>query len=220
MRSFNDIFRIAAERQGGEAALETKLQRPKPASELSEIPEDRWLATMTRCIFQSGFNWKVVEAKWDGFEVAFDGFDVDRNAMMDDDKLDALLKDKRIVRNGPKIVTVRDNALFLKDLRAEGGVAKVIAEWPAEDYVGLLDMLKKRASRLGGHTGQYFLRFSGVDSFILSRDVVARLVAEGVVDKEPTSKSGMRKVQEAFDTWRNESGRSLTEISRVLAMSV
>ena len=31
---------------------------------------------MTRAIFQSGFSWKVIEAKWPGFEEAFDGFDV------------------------------------------------------------------------------------------------------------------------------------------------
>jgi len=30
----------------------------------------------------------------------------------------------------------------------------------------------------------------------------------------------MRAVQEAFNAWKNESGRSLTEISRVLAMSI
>ncbi|MEM9715321.1 MAG: hypothetical protein AAF826_02270 [Pseudomonadota bacterium] len=60
----------------------------------------------------------------------------------------------------------------------------------------------------------------GRDSFILSRDVIARLIAEGVIDKAPTSKKTMSAVQTAFNTWRDQSGRSLTEISRVLAMSL
>ncbi len=64
------------------------------------------------------------------------------------------------------------------------------------------------------------MRFMVRDSFILSRDVVARLVAEGVVDKAPTSKGAMRAVQDAFDRWMDQSGRGLTQISRVLAMSV
>ena len=56
-------------------------------------------------------------------------------------------------------------------------------------------------------------------SFILSRDVTARLIAEGVIDKPATSKTALKSVQAAFNTWMEQSGRSLTEISRVLAMS-
>jgi 3-methyladenine DNA glycosylase Tag len=175
---------------------------------------------MTQRIFCAGFNWKVIEAKWEGFETAFHGFDVDRAAMMDDDWLDQLLQDTRVVRNGSKLQSVRDNAVFLRELRAEGGVGKVFGGWPSEDYVDLLEMLKRRGSRLGGATGQYFLRFMGVDSFILSSDVSARLIAEGVVDKPPTSKGAMRSAQAAFNDWRVQSGRSLTEISRVLALSI
>ena len=59
----------------------------------------------------------------------------------------------------------------------------------------------------------------GVDSWILSPSVVAALVNAGVVDKAPTSRKAMEAVQAAFTQWRKESGRSLTEVSRVLAMS-
>lgn len=220
MRKFAEIFEIAAARHGGAQAFEAKLTKPKPAAALGKVPEDRWLAGMTRAVFNAGFNWKVIEAKWDGFEEAFHGFDVDRCAMMDDDWLDRLVSDTRIVRNGAKIVSVRDNAVFLTSLRRTGGAGKVFGGWPADNYVGLLDLLKREGNRLGGASGQYFLRFSGVDSFILSNDVVARLIAEGVVDKAPSSKSAMAKVQAAFNEWRSQSGRSLTEISRVMAMSI
>ena len=64
------------------------------------------------------------------------------------------------------------------------------------------------------------MRFSGVDSFILSKDVTARLIAEGVIDKPAGSKSSMTAVQNAFNTWMDQSGRSLTAISRVLALSL
>ena len=138
----------------------------------------RWLSVMTKCIFQAGFSWKVIESKWDGFEAAFDGFDVGRCAFMNDEKFDSLLQDTRIVRNGTKIVAVRDNAAFLLELRAEGGVGKVLGEWPSEEFADLLEMLKKRGSRLGGMTGAYSMRMLGRDSYILSRDVVARLVEE------------------------------------------
>lgn len=220
MMHFDKIYELAATRHGGDAALGAKLTRPTPPEDLARIPDDRWLSTITKSVFQAGFNWKVIEAKWDGFETAFDGFDVGRCAFMDDEKFDALLRDTRIVRNGTKIATVRDNAAFLLGLRDQGGAGTVLGGWPSRDYVGLLDLLKKEGSRLGGSTAQYAMRFCGRDSFILSQDVTARLIAEGVIDKPATSKKAMAAVQAAFNAWMDQSGRSLTEISRVLAYSI
>jgi 3-methyladenine DNA glycosylase Tag len=220
MHHFDDIFRMAADRHGGADALNSQLETPKSPEELAGLPEDRWLSVMTKCIFQAGFSWKVIDSKWDGFEEAFDGFDVGRCAFMNDEMFDALLQDKRIVRNGTKIAAVRDNAAFLLELRDEGGAGRVLGGWPSTDFVGLLEMLRKRGARLGGTSAQIAMRFAGRDSFILSQDVTTRLIAEGVVDKAPTSKKAMSAVQAAFNTWMDQSGRSLTEISRVLAMSV
>lgn len=221
MRTYDEIFAIAVERKGSAAAVEAQLPQVKSADEITAIGDDRILAGMTRAIFQAGFSWKVIDAKWPGFEEAFEGFVPVRWKFMSDDDLDDLLKDKRIVRNGPKIMTVRDNAVLLCDLEDEyGSAAKCIADWPMEDFVGLLEMLKKRGSRLGGNTGPYFLRFLGKDGWVLGRDGVAALIREGVVDKEPTGKGAMRAVQEAFNVWALESGRSFAQISRTLAMSI
>ena len=219
MRTLDDIRAIALDRHGGEAALRDKIGN---MADPSGLTDDRVLAQFSKSVFNAGFNWKVIEAKWPGFEEAFHGFDVARCAMMDDVWLDQLLQDTRIVRHGSKIQSVRDNAVMLQELAAEHGIpaAQVIGNWPAEDFIGLLDLLKTRGTRLGGTTAQYALRFLRVDGFILSRDVVARLVAEGVIDKAPTSKAAMRNVQEGFNAWRAQSGASLIEISRVLALSI
>lgn len=220
MRTFDEIFDIAADRKGGPDALNALIGPSKPIAE-TESDDDRWLSCMTKCIFQAGFNWKVVESMWPGFEAAFNGFDIGHCAMLNDDDFARLVSDKRIVRHGTKIRSVQENAVFIIELIKEhGSAAKAFANWPSSDYAGLLAMIKKRGSRLGGNTGSYFLRFMNVDSFILSRDVCARLVAEGVIDKAPTSQKAMAAVQDAFNTWAKQSGRSLTEISRVLAMSV
>lgn len=220
MRSFDELWAMAVERKGAEA-VEAALQFPKPKAEIAATPDDRFLAQMTKCIFQSGFNWKVVEAMWPGFEAAFDGFDIGHCLMLHNEDFERLVSDSRIVRHGAKIKSVQENARFIADLAAEHGSAGAFfANWPAQDYVGLLDLLKKRGSRLGGNTGQYFLRFSGIDSFILSRSVANRLIAEGVVDKVPSSARDMAAVQKAFNTWREKSGRSLTEISRVVALTI
>ena len=220
MRTFDEIFAIAADRKGGPDALDATLRSTVPDPNLRDLPEDRWLSAMTRAVFQAGFSWKVIDAKWDGFEAAFKGFDVDACAMMDDRWFDELVSDTRIVRNGAKIQSVRDNAVFVSDLRDEGGVGAVVEGWPDSDFAGLLDMLKRRGSRLGGTSGQYMLRSLGKDSYILSQDVTARLIAEGVIDKPATSKTAMSKVQGAFNTWAEQSGRPLCQISRVLAQSI
>lgn len=218
MRHFDELYAIAADRKGGPDALEDLIPQPDPY--VTALPEDRWLSLFTKGVFQAGFNWKVIENKWDGFEEAFHGFDVDRCAFMHDEDMDRLMSNTAIVRNGPKIRTVIDNAHFLQSLREQGGAGQVIGGWPSTDFIGLLEMMKKNGSRLGGMTGQYALRFAGRDAFILSRDVTARLIAEGVIDKQPTSKTAMKSVQAAFNTWMDQSGRGLTEISRVLAFTL
>ncbi|HXZ67575.1 MAG TPA: DNA-3-methyladenine glycosylase I, partial [Alphaproteobacteria bacterium] len=219
MRTFDQIFAIAAKRHGGPQQLEKAIAEHKPKSRavLAKVPDDRWLSTMTRCVFQAGFSWAVIEKKWNGFEAAFDKFDVKRCAMMTEKKIDALLKDTRIVRNARKIISVPKNAQLLLDLAKEhGSAAKFLADWPDTDYVGLLDFLKKHARGLGGGSAMYCLRRMGKPAFITSRDVVARLIDEGVIDKEPSGKAEMKKVQEAFNKWAEQSGRDLTSISRML----
>ena len=204
-----------------QADLDAMMPEIKTPDEISAVPDDRILSLMTRGVFQAGFSWKVIDAKWPGFEEAFEGFVPVRWKFMSDDDLDTLLKDTRIVRNGQKIVSVRDNAIFLCDLEDEyGSASRFFADWPREDTVGLLEIMKKRGSRLGGGTGQYFLRQIGRDGWVLSGDVVTALTRDGVIDKTPTSKSALKAVQEAFNECSADSGRPFAHISRMLAFSV
>ena len=220
MRTLEEILEISIERKGSESAVFDSFEPSKSSDEIAALPDDRWLAEMTRAIFQAGFNWKVVDRMWPGFEAAFAGFDIGRNAMMSDERFDELCKDTSIVRYPQKIQSVQKNAVYIQEITAaHGGFGSFVANWPSDDFAGLLETLKKNANRLGGTTGQYFLRAMGVDGYILSKDVTGRLVAEGVIDKAPTSKSAMSSVQSAINAWAEESGRSLKEISRIMATS-
>jgi len=221
MRDFSELYAIAADRKGGADALEALLTIPATLDALYATTDDRWLSAMAKCLFQAGFNWKVIAAKWSGTEEAFDGFDPRRVASYHDDDMDRLLSDVRIVRNGAKVAAVIENAHFIQALASEHGSAGVFfADWPNETFVDLLTVLSKQGARLGGVTGQRMLRMMGRDSFVLSPDVVVRLVAEGVVHKLPTSKRDLAATQEAFNRWSSQSGRGLTQISQILAFSV
>lgn len=187
---------------------------------LAAIPDDRWLSAATKAIFCAGFNWKVVENKWEGFEEAFEGFDLPRWVLSTDDDLAALLSDKRVVRNGAKLASVPKNARFFAGLSRENrGVGRYIAGWPVTSQTGLMSALERGGDRLGGNTGLFFLRSMGKDCFILSKDVLAALRFDGVVDGPATSKKAMAAVQAAFNEWHKETGLSMTALSRVIARS-
>ncbi|NBZ89427.1 DNA-3-methyladenine glycosylase I [Stagnihabitans tardus] len=221
MRSFAEILEIAASRHGGAEAVLADVPVPKSPEALAAIPDDLWLAQMAKGIFQAGISWKVVDNKWEGIRSAFHDFRPARVALIAGDELDDLLDDTRVIRSGPKIVAIRDNAVWMTKVAAEhGSFAARIAHWPGEDYGGLLAWLAKEGARLGGNTGAYALRAMGRDGFTLSADVVARLVEEGVIDAAPSSSRALKAVQEAFNQWRTESGLPLTTISRILARSI
>lgn len=224
MDSYQQIYDRAAEFHGGADALEALLPKPLAPDALKAISDDRWLAEMTKRVFRAGFSWQVIDAKWPNFEAAFEGFDPHKNAIKSDDDLSALLKDKGIVRNWEKIKSVRSNAMLILELAKDSGSAGAFfADWPDDDVIGLWEVLKKRGNRLGGTSGSYVLRGMGRDTFIFSPDVLKALAGQGIIDnanKAPTSKTALRAVQDAFNTWHAESGRSLSEISRTLACSV
>jgi len=223
MRPFAEIFMLAAERKGGTAALEEILAKTtsRAPAEIAAIPDDRILAEMTRRIFCAGFSWKVIDDKWAAFENGFDGFDPAACTFMSEERFDALMQDRGIVRNGAKIKAVQINAQLMLDLKAEhGSAARFFADWPDSDYLGLLDVLKKRANHLGGDAAGRFLRAIGKPAFIASPDMVAALIGEGVIERPPRGKRDLAAIQAVFNQWSGESGRDLTAISRVLAMSV
>ena len=61
LESFQSIYRRACERKGGERVLEAMLQAPLSKAQIEAIPDDRFLAAMTKKVFQSGFVWRVIE---------------------------------------------------------------------------------------------------------------------------------------------------------------
>src|SRR4029079_8138396 len=151
-----------------------KLLPPKPdLKALAKLGDDRILAEMSKRVFSAGFAWSVIENKWSGFEMACLGFKPGPLTLQPDEFWDGLMKDTRIVRNGAKIMSVRANAAFVREIAKEhGSFGKFLAKWPSSDQAGLLELLSKRGSRLGGNTGQMMLRFLCRGRVVHSRDVL------------------------------------------------
>ncbi|RUW58261.1 DNA-3-methyladenine glycosylase I [Mesorhizobium sp. M7A.F.Ca.US.008.03.1.1] len=222
MPDFAKIRARAAKRKGGEEEL-TSLLGPAPDNAaVADIADDRILSVMAERVFAAGFVWRVIEQKWPGFEEAFLRFEPKRLLFQPDDFWHDLTADQRIVRNPQKIRSVRDNAAFVERVSKEyGGFGQFLASWPADDQVGLMAWLGKHGSRLGGNTGQYFLRWLGWDAFVISGDMAAALRDAGLdIAESPTSKKDLGQIQRQINQWAAETHLPRRHISRILAMSI
>lgn len=216
------ILQRAIERKGGREALDELLPEPPPEAQLIDNADSFYLGEMTRSIFQSGFVWRVIDNKWPSFQEAFFAFDLNRLMALDDADWENYLQDTRIVRHRQKINALRHNIWFVHEVSLQyDGFGRFLAEWPKSDLVGLFTQLRKRASRLGGNTGQYFLQHVGVDSFALTRDVVFALQLHGLdINDKPSSQKDLRLIQQTFNDWHAASGFSYLQLSYLLAYSV
>lgn len=219
--AFGPIAEAAAARVGGADALEARLPQPKSAAELRAGPDDRYLSLMSLRVFRAGLKHSLVDARWPAFEEVFKGFDPRRVRAMSDEELEGLMGDTRLIRHWGKIKATRENAAAFCALQEDvGGFGNYLAEWPGERMVGLWDDMAKRFSQMGGNSGPYFLRMTGKDTFVLTGDVTRALVHWGAAADPPKGKKARAAVQELFNGWATETGRPLSQLSMMLALSV
>ncbi|WP_105169389.1 DNA-3-methyladenine glycosylase I [Pseudoalteromonas sp. T1lg23B] len=221
METFNNILARASNRKGSESTVLSLLSESKTSTQLAMLSDSDWLEEFTRKVFQSGFYWSVINAKWDGFRDVFWNFDVNKLLMMSPEMLEQRANDERIVRNYKKVMTIPVNCLMIHETaQVHGSFAQFIANWPADDIVGLWLYLKKHGARLGGNTGPFALRAMGKDTFILSRDVEAYLRAHEIIDGGLHSKKSLLGAQTFFNTLVEQSGWTLQSLSQLVALSV
>ena len=228
---FTRLYQRAADRKGGKKALEILLGQKIIGKKLftdsaaqqsvAELSDDRILSAFTKQIFKSGFVWRVVENKWPDFEESFFDFNIEKVLMMPEEMLEKKAADPRIIRNYNKVKTIKANAQMMFEHQTEHNTsfAQFIANWPTHDIIGLWAFLKKHGQRLGGNTGPYALRLLGKDTFILSSDVEAYLRTQKIIDGGLQSKKSLTAIQTYFNKLQQESGYSLTQLSRLIAFA-
>jgi len=75
---------------------------------------------------QAGLSWRTILARREGYRAVFADFDPERLAELDDDRLEAILLDPRIIRNRLKVFATRDNARAVLKLRTETSLAGLL----------------------------------------------------------------------------------------------
>lgn len=222
MPKFQPILDRALARKNGQQGLDALISEPLPALRFLEQTDDRFLAMMTKVVFQAGFVWRVIDNKWADFETVFFGFDPEKMILLSPEQLAGFAKDTRIVRNLQKIMTVPHNADYiLQQSRLHGSYGAFLQQWPKHDLAGLYRHLKQSGSRLGGMSGPRMLRSMGMDAYLLTSDVVVCLQGAGLdIASQPSNKSDVAKVQNCFNQWQDETGFSFNRLSRICACSV
>jgi DNA-3-methyladenine glycosylase I len=72
-------------------------------------------------INQAGLSWETVLKKREGFQKAYDGFDVDKVAAYGEEDVARLLSDPGIIRNRLKVAAAIHNAQVVQELRKSHG---------------------------------------------------------------------------------------------------
>lgn len=138
---------------------------------------------------QAGLSWYTILKRREGYKKAFKNFDPEKVSKMTDEELEALRKNKEIIRNKLKIYSVRNNARAFLEIQKEfGSFDKFIWEFvdnkpivnefssleetPAKTEISekISKELKKRGMKFIGPTIMYaFMQAVGlVDDHILS----------------------------------------------------
>ena len=221
MIEFRVLMALAVNRKGGVKQVEAQLPAVKTPAQLRKPDDAFYFSALTRRIFRAGLTHTLVDAKWPVFEEVFFGFDPEKLVLMPDTMLEERMQDTRLIRHWGKMKAIRHNAQLVLDLRQEyGSVGDWLADWPADDTVGMWQLLKKRGKQLGGNSGAAFLRMVGRDTWYPTGDVVAALKGHNIIDKAPASQRDQRAAQAAFNQWQAESGRPQAHISKILAFTV
>ena len=220
MNLYEQIFEQAARKFNSIEELESDMPVVLTKEQIESRSDAFYLSTMSRRIFQAGMRHSVINSKWDHFEEVFWGFNPNKLIYIDEAFMERAMQDKGLIRHWGKLQTIPVNALEMIDLSKENeSFGHFIAGWD-RDVTALWTLLAKRFKRMGGRSSCYFLRMVGLDTFILTDDVVRRLITLNIIDKKPTSKKDLLMVNNAFNELREVSGRPLSHISKLLALSL
>ncbi|MDP2237315.1 MAG: DNA-3-methyladenine glycosylase I [Bacteroidales bacterium] len=89
--------------------------------------DDKLFEFLVLDAFQAGLSWQTILNKREAFREAFDGFDAEKIAFYDNDKIEKLLQNAAIVRNNLKVrATIINAQAFLKIQKEYGSFDRFI----------------------------------------------------------------------------------------------
>lgn len=128
-------------------------------------------------MFQAGLSWNTILQKEKNFELAFEGFDIDKVSNFDEAKIEQLMQDEGIVRNKMKIEAAINNAKIIKKMHNEGRSfsemiwayvidTPIITPWSDESEVPANSFLSDKISKDLKEMGFKFVGSTVIYSFL------------------------------------------------------
>jgi DNA-3-methyladenine glycosylase I len=124
-----------------------------------------YFENLTRCIFQAGLNWQVIDKKWPNFIQAFNYFNISEIALYDDEDFKRLSEDPSIIRNRKKILATMHNAKeFQRIVKEFGSFSKWLDSLDKSgNYIEVVKQLRDVFKHVGKMTAHTFLHSVGED---------------------------------------------------------
>ncbi|OKL54528.1 3-methyladenine DNA glycosylase [Bowdeniella nasicola] len=131
--------------------------------------------------FQSGLSWRLIFARREAFRELFAGFDPQAVAMFNEDDVERLVADARIIRNRSKIEATVANARATLELRATGSLSDLVwsyrpARTPAPRSAAEVPSSSPESVALAKELKRHGFRFVGPTT------IFALMEAIGIVD--------------------------------------
>lgn len=111
------------------------------------------------CLLQAGLNWGSIRRHWPRYRQGFLDFDIDRLAAAD---ADALLQDRRIIRNRRKVEALVANARTFQRLSKEHGSVVSFLDTLQAAPGDTAEALAAHFRHVGPETAGYFLHSVGL----------------------------------------------------------
>lgn len=131
--------------------------------------------------FQAGLSWLTILKKREAFKEAFDNFDVEKIARYQEDKINELLNNPKIIRSTRKIKAAVKNAQIFIEIQKEFGTfSKYIWSFSNNQIIKNIDDKLKTTSKLSDEISAE-LKKRGM-SFVGSITIYSYLQAIGIVN--------------------------------------
>jgi DNA-3-methyladenine glycosylase I len=115
---------------------------------------------MTRAVMQAGMSWAFIDARWDAYVAAFDGFDVRKVAAYGEPDVARLMQAADVIHSRSKIEATIRNARTLIDLEREHGSIRAY-QTSFAGYDALRKDTRKRFAFMGDLNTYYWLFLTG-----------------------------------------------------------
>jgi 3-methyladenine DNA glycosylase Tag len=136
-------------------------KRPTPPERIPRVivapTLDDHLEIIARAVFQAGHSWAMIDAAWDAYRAAFDGFDARTVARYREGDVERILHAERVMRSRAKIEGTIRNAQALLALEHEFGSVRAYHE----SFASYDDARKDAKTRFAymGDLNVYYWRF-------------------------------------------------------------